>query len=60
MRFRLTIRWLLAIVVLVAVALGGFVAGVRWERDRHARMTLRPYTDPSTRSSGEMISADEL
>ncbi len=33
-RFRVTIRWLGAIAALIAVAFGGFVAGVRWERSR--------------------------
>jgi hypothetical protein len=59
-RPRFTIRCLLAIVTFAAVALGGFAAGARWERHRLGRAALRPYIDPSTRSAGEMISADDL
>jgi hypothetical protein len=33
-RVRLTVRRLLAIVALIAIVLGSFIAGVRWERQR--------------------------
>jgi hypothetical protein len=58
-RSKPTIRGLLLIVAVVAVALGGFLAVVRWERGRQPRYPSGTYVDPSTRSSGELISADE-
>ena len=61
-RVRFTIRWLLAIVVLIAVGLGGFLAGVRWERhrlvvrverfDRKGLSLPFPFVSPNGRVAG--------